>query len=104
MLLCQHHLHALVGHINDFLFLLGVNVKLRAPKGKTVPSVVAQPHPQTITSTESGWDWTPEPNTQPSNPVASFVPESNVEVAEEGLSQEGELLVPLLFALNVLYY
>lgn len=97
-------LHVLVGLIYDFPLLLGhlnvINLKLRAPKGKTVPSVVAHPYPKTTSSPVSEWDSTPQPNSQPSNFVSSFVPESNLELVEEDFSQEGELLLPTLFCFS----
>ncbi|KAM7496145.1 hypothetical protein LguiA_020559 [Lonicera macranthoides] len=66
---------------------------LQASKGKPVPSV-ATTHSYRNKSTTPATEWQqpPQPTVQTSNPVASYVPTSNVEVAEEGFSQdEGEL-------------
>lgn len=67
-----------------------MNLKLQAPKGKTVPSVAVHYPKKASSPTVSEWHQTPEPTSQPANSLSSFVPDSNVETGEEGFSQEGD--------------
>uniref|UniRef100_A0A5B7C236 Putative G3BP-like protein n=1 Tax=Davidia involucrata TaxID=16924 RepID=A0A5B7C236_DAVIN len=61
---------------------------LRAPKGQSVPLVATQPSFTRSTPPAPEWHHPPQPTSEQTNSALTFVPESGVEAAEEGLSQE----------------
>ncbi|KAK1355878.1 ras GTPase-activating protein-binding protein 2-like [Heracleum sosnowskyi] len=60
---------------------------LRATTGKPAPLVVVNTYPKSTPAPVSEWDSPPQSNSQQSNSVSSFLPDSNAEVVEEAFSQ-----------------
>ena len=67
-------------------------MKLRASTGKPAPLVVVNTYPKSAPAPVSEWESPPHTNSQPSNSVSSFLPDSNAEVVEEAFSQGAPLL------------
>ncbi|KAA8550705.1 hypothetical protein F0562_002389 [Nyssa sinensis] len=74
----------LLESLKNFLMLLYCELL----KGNLLPSVAAQPSFTTSTPPASEWHHPLQPIAQQMNSALSFVPESSVDAAEEGLSQE----------------
>lgn len=62
-----------------------LNLKLRAPKGKTVTLVAAQSFPEKTSILVSEWHPTPQPSSQLPNPSSSL-PDYSAEAVSEGFS------------------
>ncbi|KAL1826086.1 hypothetical protein ACET3Z_012864 [Daucus carota] len=60
---------------------------LRASTGKPAPLVVVNTYPKSAPAPVSEWESPPHTNSQASNSVSSFLPDSNAEVVEEAFSQ-----------------
>ncbi|KAL8146873.1 nuclear transport factor 2-like [Apium graveolens] len=63
---------------------------LQASTGKPAPLITVQAYPKKAPAPVSEWDSPPHSNSQPSNFVSSFLPDSNTEVVEDTFSQEEE--------------
>lgn len=61
---------------------------LRAPKGKLAPSVSSQPSFTYSTQPASNWHQASHSSVQQSNPVVSGVPDSGLDLVDNGSSQE----------------
>lgn len=73
-------------------FYKHLNLKLRAPKGKTVTLVAAQTFPEKTSILVSEWRPTPQPSSQLPNSSSSS-PDSSVEALSEGFPQKAEMLI-----------
>lgn len=77
-------------------------MKLQASTGKPAPLITVQAYPRKAPAPVSGWDSPPHSNSQPSNSVSSFLPDSNAEVVEDTFSQEGMLFLHTIFSADSL--
>ncbi|KAL1816800.1 hypothetical protein ACET3Z_019374 [Daucus carota] len=63
---------------------------LQASTGKPAPSITVNAYPKKMPAPVTEWDSPPQSDSQQSNFVSSYLPDSSAEVAEDAFSQEGE--------------
>ncbi|WOH01807.1 hypothetical protein DCAR_0521192 [Daucus carota subsp. sativus] len=63
---------------------------LQASTGKPAPSITVNAYPKKTPAPVTEWDSPPQSDSQQSNFVSSYLPDSSAEVAEDAFSQEGE--------------
>lgn len=81
-----------------------LNLKLQAPKGKTVTLVAAQTFPEKTSILVSEWRPTLQPSSQLPNSSSSSSPDSSVEAVSEGLSRKAEMLIVALLPFHFQFH
>ena len=90
----------LVGLIHGFPIHKHLNLKLRAPKGKTVTLAAAMTFPEKTSILVSEWRPTLHISSLLPDTSSSSSPDSSVDVVSEGFSQKDEMQIVALFSLR----